>query len=59
MKLKADNIQEWKKEFDKQMQERAGVADYSTTLTDEEWLESYEDWTAEEAASEEISNFYE
>jgi len=54
MVLNKNNIQAWKKELDEKSQDIFG-RNYSQCLSDDEWLEGYEDMTPEEAIREDAS----
>ena len=52
-----DNVVEWKAEFDKEMEKRAGWKNFTKEmrLSDEEWVNDYAELTPKEAVEEEIS----
>jgi hypothetical protein len=59
MKLTKKNLQEWKAALDKAMLPYYPENEkYSECLEDAEWLDFYEDYTVEEAVSDELNSDY-
>lgn len=59
MNLTRENIADWKKAFDKLMYDNMRLSDYSTTITDEEWLKKYNGVSATDAVADEITSIQE
>ncbi|MDD4931812.1 MAG: hypothetical protein PHG66_06755 [Candidatus Colwellbacteria bacterium] len=55
MILTRDNLQEWKKELDKYMEEQTGICDLSTSCNDDEWLRDYLEEDHEDVVYDQIS----
>lgn len=59
MNLTKENITDWKKALDKLMYDNMGLRNYSTTITDEEWLKKYHGVSATDAVADEITSIQE
>lgn len=59
MVLKKQNINEWLTALNKIMLEKYRVDDYANTVSQDEWLETYEGATVEDAIRDEVSHWEE
>lgn len=57
LKLTKDNIEQWKAVLRVEMLRQYEIDEYDTTISDEEWLDMYEDETPQDAIDEEVSNW--
>jgi hypothetical protein len=55
--LNKDNLEIWKREYDRLMLEYTDMSNYSSCLFDTQWIEDWEGSTPQEAVDEEISCF--